>query len=251
MLLLLLQRSKIYRRKAQEPIFPFWVSVKMALRISVVFHFVAPFLLIYLFVYYHIFVRMMTRQRITKEDFDLHLNRPHLDLSVPRSSPEKTEYETSLRKFNFRIPARSPSVSETSPLYQQADGTTFVSERKSNLKVNNGGTDMQPESLNHSPVHRGFLANPPSVSAKPLRYQQAKGTTFVPGRKLKLKVNNGGNDMQPESLDHSPVHRGILANPPSVSATPSPHQQAKGTTFVPGRKLNLKVKNGRSDMPDL
>uniref|UniRef100_K4DAX4 Uncharacterized protein n=1 Tax=Solanum lycopersicum TaxID=4081 RepID=K4DAX4_SOLLC len=223
----------------------------MALRISVVFHFVAPFLLIYLFVYYHIFVRMMTRQRITKEDFDLHLNRPHLDLSVPRSSPEKTEYETSLRKFNFRIPARSPSVSETSPLYQQADGTTFVSERKSNLKVNNGGTDMQPESLNHSPVHRGFLANPPSVSAKPLRYQQAKGTTFVPGRKLKLKVNNGGNDMQPESLDHSPVHRGILANPPSVSATPSPHQQAKGTTFVPGRKLNLKVKNGRSDMPDL
>ncbi|TMW83274.1 hypothetical protein EJD97_002248 [Solanum chilense] len=218
----------------------------MALRISVVFHFVAPFLLIYLFVYYHIFVRMTTRQRITKDDFDLHLNRPHLDLSVPRSSPEKTEYKTSLRKFNFWVPARSPSVSETSPLYQQADGTTFVPGRKSNLKVNNGGTDMQPESLNHNPVHRGFLANPPSVSETSSPYQQAKGTTFVPGRKLKLKVNNGGTDMQPESL-----HHGFMANPPSVSATPSPHQQAKGTTFVPGRKLKLKVKNGRSDMPDL
>ncbi|KAH0713259.1 hypothetical protein KY289_009218 [Solanum tuberosum] len=144
--------------------------------------------------------------------------------------------------------AHSPLVSPTPP---PVNGPTFVPLRKSNLKVNNGGTDM-PESLNrHSPVHLGFMAHPQSVSSTPPSpYQQANGTTFVPVRKSNLKVNNGGTDM-PESLNHSPVYHGFLAHPPSVSASPSPYQQANGPKFVPGRKLNLKVNNGRTDMPDL
>ncbi|KAH0747073.1 hypothetical protein KY285_008730 [Solanum tuberosum] len=91
-------------------------------------------------------------------------------------------------------------------------------------------------------------ARPPSVSPTP---PPVNGPTFVPLRKSNLKVNNGGTDM-PESLNrHSPVHLGFMAHPQSVSATPSPYQQANGHTFVPGRKLNLKIKNGRTDMPDL
>ncbi|KAH0713257.1 hypothetical protein KY289_009216 [Solanum tuberosum] len=85
--------------------------------------------------------------------------------------------------------ARPPSILAALPPDQQANATTFVPLRKSNLKVNNGGTDMPPESLNHSPAH------PPSVSATPPPYQQANGTTFVPPRKSNLKVNNGGTDM--------------------------------------------------------
>ncbi|KAG5578580.1 hypothetical protein H5410_058714 [Solanum commersonii] len=102
--------------------------------------------------------------------------------------------------------AHSPSVSPTPP---PVNGPTFVPLRKSNLKVNNGGTDM-PESLNrHSPVHLGFMAHPQSVSATtPSLYQQANGTTFVPVRRSNLKVNSGGTDM-PESLNHSPVYHGF------------------------------------------
>ncbi|KAH0777359.1 hypothetical protein KY290_008770 [Solanum tuberosum] len=84
--------------------------------------------------------------------------------------------------------ARPPSILAALPPDQQANATTFVPLRKSNLKVNNGGTNM-PESLNHSPAHA------PSVSATPPPYQQANGTTFVPPRKSNLKVNNGGTDM--------------------------------------------------------
>ncbi|KAL3376011.1 hypothetical protein AABB24_002785 [Solanum stoloniferum] len=138
---------------------------------------------------------MMMRHGKIMENFDLRMNRTHLlYLSIPKSLPEKTEYKTPLRKSNFWASARQPSVLAAPPLYQQANGTTFVPLRKSNLKVNNSRTDM-PESLNHSPVHLVFLAHPPSVSATPPPYQQENGTTFVPLSKSNLKVNNGGTDM--------------------------------------------------------
>ncbi|KAK6776842.1 hypothetical protein RDI58_027843 [Solanum bulbocastanum] len=139
---------------------------------------------------------------------------------------------------NILESARPPSISPTLPPCQQANGPTFVPVRKSNLKVNNGRTDML-ESLNHSPAELGILAHPPSVSATSPLYQQANGTTFVPVRKSNLKVNNGGTDM-PESLNHSPVDLGLLAHPPSISAT---YQEANSTTFVPVRKSNYNAES--------
>ncbi|KAH0698745.1 hypothetical protein KY284_012960 [Solanum tuberosum] len=89
---------------------------------------------------------MLMRHGKIMDNFDLRLNRTHLlYLSIPESLPEKTEYKSPLRKSNFWASAHQPSVLATPPLYQQANGTTFVPLRKSNLKVNNSRTDM-PES---------------------------------------------------------------------------------------------------------
>ncbi|XP_055834959.1 uncharacterized protein LOC129903427 [Solanum dulcamara] len=120
--------------------------MKMALRMSVVVPIVTLLFLLYLLIYSSIFVRMMMRHGKTMDDFDRYLNENHLDLVFLKSLREKTEYNA---RTEFRNQSRFHLVSLAS-----ADEPL----RKSNLKVNNGGTDM-PESMSHSPVHLVSLAS--------------------------------------------------------------------------------------------